>query len=70
MKPKKTIKNTELNLGGIPYPLVCLCAGFCVGLSVTKRFSFDESERKILKSAGLALRAAGMQLYKQSRPDR
>jgi hypothetical protein len=43
--------------------MAMLAAGFCTGLAASDRHDLDEHERKILKAAGTALRAAAEKLW-------
>ena len=49
--------------GDILHANIMLAAGFCMGLSQTDRFEFDETERKILATAGDALAEFGLKIY-------
>jgi hypothetical protein len=49
--------DTEKSKAKLPErEMLLLVSGFCTGLSGTHRFDFDEYERKLLKTAGTALR--------------
>lgn len=50
-------------LGGVSRKMVMLAAGYIIGLSETRRYEFDDRERKILTMGGHALKAAGEKLY-------
>jgi hypothetical protein len=57
------MKKNSKSIGGIKREYVLLSAGFCLGMSVRENMPFTKHDRKILKMAGKALRAACVELW-------
>ena len=56
------------SLGGVSLENAMLAAGFCMGLAQRYPLDIDENERKILKEAGRALRAAALKVWTSEKP--
>ena len=68
MSGEAETKPAEKTLGGVPENMVFYCAGTLMGFSLSQKHRFDEQERKLLKMASDALRAAAELMFAPGGP--